>query len=55
MGADTWFVVRVNSHGPVRQDVSVKDERTRELVKQDFLTYKFFEWSKGVIANAKIK
>jgi hypothetical protein len=55
MGTDAWFIIRVNARGPARQSVSVKEERTRELVKQDFLTHKFLQWSKEVLAKAEVK
>jgi hypothetical protein len=55
MGTDAWYIVRVNAQGPARQEVSVKEERTRDLVKQDFLTHKFLQWSKEVVAKAEIK
>ena len=54
-GTDAWFVIRVNTRGPARQNVSVKEERTRELVKQDFLTHRFLRWSKELLAKAEVK
>ena len=54
-GPHSWFITRVNSRTPAKSEVSVKDERTRELIKQDFLTHRFFEWSKQVMAKADIK
>jgi hypothetical protein len=54
-GTDAWYLVRVNSRAPAKQPVSVKDERNRELVKQDFLTHRFLEWSKDVLDRADVK
>ena len=54
-GPDAWYLVRVNARAPAKQPVSVKDQRTRDLVKQDFLTYRFLEWSKDVLAKTKLK
>jgi hypothetical protein len=52
-GPDGWFVVRVNSRTPARRKIDVKVERERELVKEDYLTVRFFEWAGGVIGKAK--
>ena len=54
-GTEAWYLVRVNSRAPAKKPVSVKDERTRELVKQDFLVHRFVEWSRDVLDKAKLK
>ena len=54
-GPDAWYIVRVNARNKAQQNVSVKEEKTRELVKQDFLTYRFLEWAKDVMARADVK
>jgi len=54
-GTEAWYLVRINSRAPAKQPVSVKEDRTRDLVKQDFLTHRFLEWSKQVLAKAKLK
>ena len=38
---------------PPKRRLDVKNERERTLVREDYVTYRFFEWAKGVIASAK--
>jgi hypothetical protein len=54
-GADGWFIVRVNARSPARRKIDVKVERERELVREDYVTCRFFEWASGVIARAKFE
>jgi len=54
-GPDTYYLIRVNSRGAAGSDVKVSDERTRELVKQDYLSCRFLEWSNEVLARTKIE
>ena len=54
-GPEAWYLVRVNARAPAKQPVSVKEARTRELVKQDFLTHRFLEWSKKVLEKTVLK
>jgi hypothetical protein len=54
-GADGWFIARVNTRTPARRKIDVKVERERELVREDFITTRFFEWAAGVIARAKFE
>ena len=54
-GADGWFIVRVNTRTPARRKIDVKVERERELVREDFVTVRFFEWAAGVIGKAKFE
>lgn len=54
-GPEAWYLIRVNSRAPAKQPVSVKEARTRELVKQDFLTHRFLEWSKKVLEKTALK
>lgn len=54
-GTDAWFIARVNSRTPPRQQVSIADERTRELVKQDYVNHRFLEWANEVIDRAKFE
>ena len=54
-GPDTYYLVRVNSRGAAEHDVKITDDRTRELVKQDFLSYRFLEWANEVLARTKIE
>jgi hypothetical protein len=53
--SDAYYLVRVNSRGPASNDVKVSDERTRELVKQDYASYRFLEWANEVLARTKIE
>jgi hypothetical protein len=52
-GADGWFIVRVNSRTPARRKIDVKVERERELVREDYITCRFFQWANEVIGRAK--
>jgi hypothetical protein len=54
-GADGWFIVRVNSRTPARRKIDVKVEREKELVREDYITCRFFEWASGVIGRAKFE
>ncbi len=53
-GPDAWYIARINSRTPARSGVSVQDARTRELVKQDYVTTRFLQWANEVMAKAKI-
>ncbi|MCB9879867.1 MAG: hypothetical protein H6835_19930 [Planctomycetes bacterium] len=52
-GPDGWFIARVNSRSPARRRIDVKVERERELVREDYITYRFLQWAGEVIAKAK--
>lgn len=52
-GADGWFIARVNVRTPARRLIDVKSERERELVREDYVTARFFQWAAGVIARTK--
>lgn len=54
-GPDGWFIVRVNSRTPARRKIDVKVERERELVKEDYITCRFFGWASEVIGKAKFE
>ena len=54
-GPDGYFIVRVNSRTPARRKIDVKVERERDLVKEDYVTVRFFEWASGVIGKAKFE
>ena len=54
-GPESWLICRVNSRTPPRRTISVKVERERELVREDFITYRFLEWANGIIAKAKFE
>jgi len=52
---DGWVIARVNSRTPARRQIDVKVERERELVKEDYVTTRFFEWAAEVIGKAKFE
>ena len=54
-GAEGWYIARVNTRTPATGGVNVKDERTRELVRQDYVTFRFMHWANDVLAKAKIE
>jgi hypothetical protein len=53
-GPDGWFLARVNTRTPARKKVDVKNERERQLVREDYVTYRFFEWANEVISKVKL-
>lgn len=52
-GPDGWFIARINTRTPPRRKIDVKVERERELVREDYITYRFLQWAGEVIAKAK--
>jgi hypothetical protein len=52
-GPDGWFIARVNMRTPPRRKIDVKVERERQLVQEDYVTHRFFNWASEVIRNAK--
>lgn len=54
-GADSWFIARVNVRTPARRKVDVKSEKDRELVREEFITTRFFQWAGEVMAKAKVE
>lgn len=54
-GPDGYYIARINSRTPARRQVDVANEKERELVREDFLNYRFFQWANGVIAKAKFE
>ena len=54
-GPDAYWVIRVNARTPSRAAPSVSDARTRELVKQDYVAYRFLQWANDVVAKAKVE
>ncbi|MEM7202348.1 MAG: hypothetical protein AAF628_18905 [Planctomycetota bacterium] len=54
-GASGYYIARVNARTPARGTTSVEDARTRELVKQDFVTWRFLQWANEVVARAEIQ
>jgi hypothetical protein len=53
-GPEAWYIARVNQQGPASGPTDIRNARTRDLVKQDFLTHEFFEWSKDVMSRVKV-
>ena len=54
-GPDGWFIARVNTRTPARRKIDVKNERERELVREDFLTVRFLDWAREVVGRAKFE
>lgn len=54
-GPESWMIARVNSRTPARRKISVKIERERELVREDYITYRFLQWANEVIGKAKFE
>lgn len=53
--ADGWFIARVNTRTPARRKIDVTNSRERDLVKEDYVTTRFFQWAAGVIARTKFE
>ena len=51
--SDGWVIARINTRTPAKRRIDVKNERERALVREDYVTSRFFDWAKGVIAAAK--
>ncbi len=54
-GSDTYYLIRVNSRGAAQNEVKVSDAQTRELVKQDYIAYRFLEWANEILARTKVE
>jgi hypothetical protein len=54
-GPEGWFIARVNARTPARTQVTVDNDRTRELVKQDYVSYRFMQWANEVVAKSDIR
>lgn len=54
-GPDGYFIARINSRTPARRKVDVSSEKERELVREDYVTYRFFQWANEVIGKAKFE
>lgn len=52
---DGWVIARVNSRTPARKQIDVKIERERQLVQEDYVTCRFFEWAAEVVGKAKFE
>lgn len=49
-----YFIGRVNRRLPARSAVDVKNERMRELVKQDYVTQRFMQWANEVLSRVSV-
>lgn len=54
-GPDGYYIARVNARTPARRRIDVNIERERELVREDYVNYRFLEWAKGVLAKARVE
>jgi hypothetical protein len=54
-GSDCWYVCRVNARTPARRNIDVKNERERELVREDYINHRFMEWANDVIGRARVE
>jgi hypothetical protein len=54
-GPDGWFIARVNARTPARRKIDVKNERERELVREDYINHRFFVWANEVIGRTKVE
>ena len=54
-GPDAWYIARVNARTPASRKLDMKNDRERELVREDYINYRFLEWAKGVLAKTKVK
>jgi len=54
-GPEAWVICRVNGRTPPRRTINVKVARERELVLEDYITFRFLEWANEVIAKSKFE
>ncbi len=54
-GPEGYFIAKVNARVPPRGAVSIQNERTRELVRQDYVNHRFRMWADEVVAKAKVQ
>jgi len=52
---ESWMICRVNARSTARRKINVKVERERELVREDYLTYRFLLWATGATEKAKFE
>ncbi|MBX3462173.1 MAG: hypothetical protein KF830_03305 [Planctomycetes bacterium] len=53
-GPDGWFLARVNTRTPARKRVDVRNERERQLVREDYVTRRFLDWANEVVGRMKL-
>lgn len=54
-GPEGYYIARVTARNPARSTPSIAEPRTRELVKQDYVTTRFLAWANEAMAKAKIE
>ena len=54
-GPEGYYISRVNARVPARGAVSIAAERTRELVRQDYITHRFRMWAADVVNKAQVQ
>jgi hypothetical protein len=54
-GPDGYFIARVNARTPARRKIDVQNPKERELVREDYINYRFFDWATAVIGKAKFE
>ncbi|MCB9883881.1 MAG: peptidyl-prolyl cis-trans isomerase [Planctomycetes bacterium] len=54
-GPDGYFIARINSRTPARRKIDVTNEKERELVREDYISHRFFDWANEVIGRAKFE
>ena len=50
-----YYIARVNARSPAHGAATVDNPRTRELIKQDYVTQRFMSWANEVLAKAAIE
>ncbi len=53
-GSDGWLLARVNNRTPARKRIDVKEERQRQLVREDYVTRRFFTWANDILSRVKL-
>lgn len=54
-GSDAYYIARINARTPPKKRMDVKNEKDRELVREDYLSYRFLQWANEVIQKAVIE
>lgn len=52
---DGYVIARINTRTPPRKRLDVKNERERTLVREDYVTNRFFAWANEIIARTKFE
>jgi hypothetical protein len=48
------MLARVNTRTPPRKRIDVKEERQRQLVREDYVNRRFFVWANDILAHVKL-